>query len=234
MALIECGNKHLYDNEKYAACPFCNRGAAVQMGGDAGMGGRATSTPSKTGPVGGMDMGWTPPPAMGSSMMGGMNNGMNNGWAQHQSQSVINSGPTVMPEEHRRKVVAEGHTVGKYEQEMGIEPIAGWLVCIEGEEKGMAFSLLARNNFIGRNEADVQLKDPTISQNHARISYESKHHKFYLREGENKNGIYLNDVVVYDAKELQPYDVVELGNTKLVFIPFCGPHFNWEDGLTKE
>ena len=48
------------------------------------------------------------------------------------------------------------------------------------------------------------------------------------------NNIYLNDVPVYMPTELHAYDVVGLGDTNMVFIPFCGPRFNWEDGLTEE
>ena len=29
--------------------------------------------------------------------------------------------------------------------------------------------------------------------------------------------------------ELKMYDVIELGQTKLVFIPFCGEKFHWDN-----
>lgn len=83
---------------------------------------------------------------------------------------------------------------------------------------------------------DVCLKkDLTISKsNHAQISYEPRHRKFYLIRGESKNNIYLNDFPVYMPTEINAYDVVGFGDTDLVFIPFCGPKFSWETGMSKE
>jgi hypothetical protein len=39
--------------------------------------------------------------------------------------------------------------------------------------------------------------------------------------------VYLNDEEVTVPTELKPYDIIELGQTKLMFVPFCGEHFQW-------
>ena len=36
------------------------------------------------------------------------------------------------------------------------------------------------------------------------------------------------------SKELNAYDVILVGETKLAFIPFCGKKFSWDDGLQSE
>lgn len=208
MPITECGHGHLYDNDKYATCPYCNKTSAPAMG-----------TPVTA----------ARPTAQPFQMNGGMD------W--NQPRSVVNSSSTVAPESYRRKVEDEQKTRGKYEEEMGIEPVAGWLVCIKGEEKGKSFPLVCRINFIGRSESmDVCLKkDLTITKsNHAQVSYEPRHRKFYLIRGESKNNIYLNDVPVYMPTEINAYDVLGFGETDLVFVPFCGQNFSWETGLCKE
>ena len=43
------------------------------------------------------------------------------------------------------------------------------------------------------------------------------------------NGIvYLNGEAVYTPTQLQQYDVIEMGDSQFLFMPFCGDHFKWE------
>ena len=75
-----------------------------------------------------------------------------------------------------------GKTVGVFKKSMKIEPVVGWLVCIEGADKGKDFSILAKNNSIGRGESmDICIKgDTTISrENQARIAYDEKNNAFH-------------------------------------------------------
>jgi hypothetical protein len=39
--------------------------------------------------------------------------------------------------------------------------------------------------------------------------------------------VYLNDEEVTLAVELNPYDRIELGESTLLFVPFCGAGFSW-------
>ena len=39
-------------------------------------------------------------------------------------------------------------TVGYYSRVIGVEPVVGWLVCIEGEYRGESFKLKSGRNFI--------------------------------------------------------------------------------------
>ena len=114
---------------------------------------------------------------------------------------------------------------------MKMEPVVGWFVCIEGAEKGKDYRILAKNNSIGRSEKmDICIKkDDTISrENHAKIAYDEKHNTFHLIPGDSANNIYIGEDPVYVPTKLQAKDVVELGETKLMFVPFCNDDFTWK------
>lgn len=113
-----------------------------------------------------------------------------------------------------------------------IEPVCGWIVCIEGVRTGKDYKIKEGKNFIGRaDDMDIQiLGDNKISRrNHAIIVYDPKKRSFVLLPGDAVGIAYLNDEAVYTPMPLSPYDVIELGKSKFLFIPFCGEHFEWED-----
>ena len=104
-------------------------------------------------------------------------------------------------------------------------------------DKGTGFPLKTGRNFIGRNaNQDIVLaKDRTVSRDkHAIIVYEPRQRKFIVQPGDSRGLFYLNDEVVLGSKELNAYDVILVGETKLAFIPFCGKKFSWDDGLQSE
>ncbi|MGM9553987.1 MAG: FHA domain-containing protein [Faecousia sp.] len=124
----------------------------------------------------------------------------------------------------------EGVTIG-YFGAIGTEPVVGWLVAIGGAHFGTDFKLKAGRNFIGRAAGmDVALSgDPSISrEKHAIILYEPKANIFLVQPGDAKELFYLNDKVVLTATEINAYDVITLGESKLLFIPCCGEKFNWD------
>lgn len=113
----------------------------------------------------------------------------------------------------------------------GIEPVVGWLVCVEGDDYGKDFRLHASSNFIGRNDdMDVKLRDESVSRvKHTTITFDAKSGKFFISVGESKELAYLNDSVVLESKEIKAYDIISLGNSKLLFVPFCSDTFSWEE-----
>ncbi len=142
------------------------------------------------------------------------------------------SGKTVAPEGYMKRSSDGDKTVGILGRQGKTEPVAGWLVCIDGPEKGKDYRLLARINTIGRSEKmDVHIReDATISrENHARIAYDPRHNNFQLIPAESINNIYLNDEPVYTPVRLSAYDVIEFGESKMVFVPFCCERFQWPD-----
>lgn len=147
-------------------------------------------------------------------------------------------GATVAPQAFQKKKDDSeiGKTVGVFQKKMNFEPVVGWLVCTSGPEKGKDFRIYGKNNTIGRSEKmDICIKgDPTISrENHARLAYDEKHNAFHLIPAESTNTIYLNDEPVYVPAKLTARDIIEFGDCKLVFVPFCDDSFTWKDNGNK-
>lgn len=112
------------------------------------------------------------------------------------------------------------------------EPIVGWLVCVDGKEKGKDYHIYGRMNVIGSdNDNDVCIKgDETISRkNQAQIGYDPRSNLFTLVKGNGKNLNYRNGAPVYSEAQLSAYDLLEIGKTKLLFVPFCSERFRWEE-----
>lgn len=126
----------------------------------------------------------------------------------------------------------ENRTVSYYGGSMQTEPVVGWLVCIEGACLGKAFELKNGKNFIGRAlNMDVILEgDPNVSrERHAIVTYEPKNRLFVAQPGDSRELFYVNGEVVLMNVELHNRDVLYVGKTRLMFVPFCGAEFAWED-----
>ena len=123
-------------------------------------------------------------------------------------------------------------TIGFYSASVGTEPVVGWLVCVEGEHYGSDFALKTGRNFIGRaDNMDVVLyKDKAISrEKHAVVLFEPRNNVFLVQPGDSRELFYINGNVVLDAQEIKAYDKISLGETTLVFIPFCNEEINWNN-----
>jgi hypothetical protein len=126
-----------------------------------------------------------------------------------------------------------GRTVAMIHETIGINPVVGWLVCVDGKEKGRDYRILDGNNKIGRsNKMDICiLGDDTISrEDEAIVTYASAVKKYYLIAGTGGNVVYVNGdpLLVSQSRELSAYDKIQLGKTALMFIPMCGDRFQWE------
>ena len=112
----------------------------------------------------------------------------------------------------------------------GFDPVVGWLVCVEGPDRGRDFRLRTAKNFIGRAPSmDICLAgDDTISrEKHAVVAFEPEERKFWLLPGDSQGLVYLNKKVVHTPIELSTDDVVKVGQTQLIFVPFCGERHQW-------
>lgn len=126
---------------------------------------------------------------------------------------------------------AEGKTIAMINKQLGIDPVVGWLVCVEGPDRGRDYRLRSEKNFIGRSEKmDICIAgDGSISrENHATVSHNPKNNSFKIYPGEGRGLVYLNSEEVDTPRELNPYDTIELGQTKLIFVPLCGEAFSWD------
>ena len=203
-----CSAGHVYDADQFASCPYCNRNTrAIQFG--------ATAAPAGYGAT-------TAPAGYGAAPAG-------------RDDTI---GQTVMPEAIRRRMEQErdNRTVGEFKRKLGYEPVVGWLVCVEGPEVGKDYRLFGRINSIGRAEGNdvVLAQEHTVSQkNHVRLAYDAKHNNFQLIPGEGTNVTYLNDEPLDGPQKLNAYDVLEMGATKLIFVPLCSERFRWPEKRTE-
>ena len=125
----------------------------------------------------------------------------------------------------------EGVTRRMPYNKLGMDPVVGWLVCVEGKDRGRDYRIRSSKNFIGRSERmQICIKgDDSISrEKHAAIRFNPKKQTFSLLPGESTELVYLNEEVVDVPMELKSYDIIELGQTKLMFVPLCGEHFQWK------
>ena len=105
----------------------------------------------------------------------------------------------------------------------------GWLICVEGPEKGREHRVLAGRNFAGRGLGmDICLSaDPEIHQNDQfSIVYDPQSLSFSVVPG--KGGLtQLNGETLSGAAELHDYDTIRAGKTALMLRSFCGEAFQW-------
>lgn len=112
-----------------------------------------------------------------------------------------------------------------------VQPVVGWLVCMTGSERGRDYRLHIGKNFVGRSPSmDVVLADDKkISrEKHCSVIYDSKGDSFYV-SAEGGNLVYLNDELLESIEKLQEDDKITIGDTSLVFIPFCRGKRRWEE-----
>ena len=78
---------------------------------------------------------------------------------------------------------------------------------------------------------DVALTgDNSVSrERHAIVIYEPKARIFIAQPGDSRELFYLNDEVVLNNEKLKNYDVLTVGNLKLMLVACCGEHFSWDD-----
>ena len=137
-----------------------------------------------------------------------------------------------MPLVPQDNVDNQGKTVGIMKKSIGIDPPVGFLVCISGPQKGEHFRLVSGRNLIGRSPSmNVCLKnDDTVTrEEHAVLTFDVKSVSFLLVPGSGRGITYCNDKQVEAPAALVAYDVVEVGSTRLLFLPLCGERFCWNE-----
>ena len=212
MALIRCQQGHFYDPSRHNACPYCGSMPAGGMGATEAqpppMGPPPIGMPSPVGAT--RPMRDTPPPIIGPT---------------------VPIRPAGSPLVGEKKSPEEGRTVAVDMKKVGIDPVVGWLVCTKGPSRGRDYRIRSGRNGIGRSDAmDVKISgDDTVSrENHAFLVYEPRKRIFSIRPGDGRGLVYLNGEEVIQASDIKGYDVIELGETKLMFVPLCGEKFYWD------
>ena len=224
MIMKQCANGHFFDQTKDQTCPYCKN-----LASSAGI--QEERRGSKT--IGIMQSEPTPtaPDPVHTAAPVDISVAVPTPIAADTTAIVKDSVAAVISPQLQKKGADAGHTVAIIAQKLGVDPVVGWVVCVEGKDKGRDFRIHADNNFIGRDEQmDIALiSDETISRrNHAVISFDSKTSTFYFSPDEGRSITRHNGKPLFSTVELAPKDEIEIGLTKLIFIPLCGKDFNWE------
>lgn len=114
------------------------------------------------------------------------------------------------------------------------EPVVAWLVIIGGPGLGAFRPLFTGNNTIGRattNRVPIDFGDDSISsQEQAYVRYDAADREFLFVPNLSKtNVVSVNEHKPTSAVKLQPMDVITMGQTQMVFVPFCGEDFDWSE-----
>lgn len=112
-----------------------------------------------------------------------------------------------------------------------IQPVTGWLVCMNGANNGRDYRLHTGRNFIGRSSsADIFLgEDLTVANDkHCSITYDPKVNKFFVAPEDGKR-LKRNEEEIDKPSELEEGDLLTIGETELVFVPFCKEDRKWEE-----
>lgn len=119
-------------------------------------------------------------------------------------------------------------TVSLFVKNGNSNPVSGWLICLEGENKGRSFDLHIGKNFIGRSmRSDVVINDPQVSrENHFSIIYDPRSRNFYITTGSSI--VYLNSNLLEQPSILKENDSIEIGSSKFMFVPFCKEGRDWD------
>lgn len=206
MTLVKCPNGHYYDSSRFGNnCPHCGMSGAASIGAD------QTTVP--------LNIPDAPQPA----------NEVTEPLTVSQpvvSQPANVTTPTVSDDDRTLPVTAD-MLDGMVEKPA---PVVGWLVCTDGVNKGTDYRLHQGRNFVGRSpEMDVCiLGDNTVSRSsHAIVVYDPRSNVYLAQPGSSKELFYVNDKLVLNPVELKTMDLLNIGDTKLMFVPLCGEQFHW-------
>lgn len=242
--MCTCPNGHYYNADIYSSCPECGAAAGGSVGGNAGGFGGQGIPPTAPANAGGYGGGAAIPPTEPIAPAGGnygggaaipptapVSGGGNFGGGVGPTIPVgRDSAPAGGPvNAFSRPTESVNYSTGGAVQ---TEPVVGWLVCVEGPLRGVDFRLHDGYNFIGREEGDIHLQgDNTVSrQRHAVVAFYGKRNTFHVGPADGRNIIELNDEPVFNHTEMKSFDILTVGNTKLMLVALCGDKFNWTAG----
>lgn len=205
---IQCSNGHFYDNSQFPACPYCAKMSQMPGNSDASDKTVGFAVGSQDAYSVGFGAGYSQPDALPG----------------FGPESTAPAAPAEIEDDRTISAVNNNG--------FDINPVVGWLVCIEGAAKGRDYRLISGRNFIGRGDnMGVCIKgDRSISSDkHAILSYDPVGNVYFVMPGSSTQLFYLNGQVVLETQRLSYGDVLKLGNTKLMFIPCCTSKFSWNE-----
>ena len=221
--LLKCENGHYFDPDMYSQCPYCS-GASIGV-----------QDRGSTAPVG-VTFGFGDP--VGATSSGGTNINIGirtepvnvNGSSQF-AETVPTPNVRGIGGEHTKPVNLPGETGKSNGNELKF--VVGWLVAIEGPYKGKSFEVYNGYTSVGRKNGDIILdKDSMISaEKNISVVYAADTNLFYVTAGESRNVVYVNGEALISGsnRALSPYCPIKVGETRLLFVPFCCEKFKWSE-----
>lgn len=222
MKVTSCAKGHFYDGEKFAVCPYCNEpGETVTT---------AAVPTDGTIPVPPM----TPPPPIGPGVPRPAADNDDDGVTvsyEEDADREITQSYWHAPENGQGATAApSGGIELPFVQETRFEPVVGWLVCVDGVERGRDYRLLAGRNYIGRSvDMDVSIPDDKqlSREKHCSIVYDPRSFRFVLLPGDSTLTM-VNGAAQNAPCDISDGDIISCGSTKLCFIRFCKEGRDWE------
>ena len=209
--LRTCENGHYYDPDIYPSCPYC------------------------TGMSTGVDRGFTAPPRGGRETQYNTVPSFGN-----IPTEPVTPMPTAAPEREKANYTTFVSMLDQNKADNAqvddSKFVVGWLAVIEGPYRGKSFEIHNGYTDIGRTEGDIILAlDSQVSgAKNVSTVYDAKNNCFFVYAGVSRNLVYVNGraLIAGGSCELEPYSSIQIGGTKMLFVPFCSPQFNWRDGET--
>lgn len=215
MAIVKCANGHFYNNEETPNCPYCNGGAAV--GETVPLGNNAVNNSlGQTVPLG--QAAPTPSDKTVPLPSGGQANDNDVG---------------------KTKPMPDGRTIIiDHSKTSDIKPVRGWLVVIDGKNRGMDLKIYNGLNSVGRNSSNdicIDFDQTVTGEKACFVAYDDQANLFYMVLGESKNLVRLNKKPVFGTEQLKDNDIIQIGETKFVFRALCNENFDYPvDGVADE
>lgn len=236
MEILRCPNGHFYDPSQTPTCPKC----AQEKGIEVDFGGASATVPVAEAAFGANDgLGVTEPITPHDSVL------PPNGMVTEPTQANTPVYPATEPisTHFTQKPKVEAYTFTQpvsYGTPVstsgaaatGFKPVVGWLICVDGNNKGSDYRIYNGYNYLGRSQSmDICIPgDLHISnENAAVVAYDDIERLFYFGPGMGHNTVRVNGKMCLGQIQLNAYDEITVGESKLVFIPLCGERFDWND-----
>ena len=139
--------------------------------------------------------------------------------------------PAAAPEDERTRLAGAVPTDAAGSEDT--DPVTGWLVIVSGPGVGRDLRVGVGRNDLGRdrgNRIALPYGDRKISRRaHLWINYDPLNRAFSVAPGSGANLAYLNEAAIEERMPLPDRATISVGETKLLFVAFCGDGFTWSD-----
>lgn len=207
MSIVRCPNGHYYDDKRFSTCPHC-----LYFGANI-----AANAHTET--VG--------------------NNVLFNSYrfteGDDDNEKTIAKNINILDSDDEKTIRFsdaaddDEKTIGFMNMVTKVNPVVGWLVCIDGPERGRDYRLHAERNFIGRSwKMDVIIVDDrSVSRkNHVSIVYDPRSGRFTIVNGEGTKTL-LNGEPVTEPKGIKDGDKIGIGDSTYDFVAYCREDRQW-------